>query len=188
MGSAEAAKRDAWERVSADPSYLCSLAVDHARQFDETKQLEMLLWLAPGSDLKKELGFDPRERLASSRESLRLLTPRQGVAAAVGFAILVLLLLFPPWIRQSDDVTRLLLSQRSREVLAKRSLGYQFLFTKFPPDKIEHRATGDLGVTRLKRTRTIVQKGKLMLPMPFVILGSCIAIAFLRSSPRRAGP
>lgn len=184
LGSAVAAKRDAWERAQSDATYLRQLASDHLGRLSDAEVCRQ--WLAWSDSVEKfPPGLNPAERLAPHEAARRLLDKRQAIVAAVGCGLMFVLLLFPPWLRRQDDITKFLLTTTAYRVLDERFLGYRFVGAPgWPPNTSRSVPTGDLGKFRWTRDRSVIH-GPLAALQTVVLLAGCVTGVVLVREPIR---
>ena len=183
LGDAQLAKREAWDRISREPEYLQNLVADSVAGLDDLELLRQLRQLGPAAS---SLPFKPARRLEEHFQSRRLLGPRQRTVAYLGAVCGLLMLLFPPWVERYEDVTWMLWSINSREVLREQPRGYRLVFAPgFPEGEKENIFTGDLGKTRQKRTVFVINWTRLTLQ--WAVLLGVVAVLIYLSQDARSG-
>ncbi|XZE51538.1 hypothetical protein SH139x_003194 [Planctomycetaceae bacterium SH139] len=183
LGNALAAKRQAWDRAIDDANSTREMFTDSCEQMSDEQLLASLVRSEKYIPSHDTIGFDPRARLFRISESNRLFSDGQTRVTLLGFGVIILMLLIPPWIRQEDNVTWTLWSVDSRDVTSEKFLGYRFVLSpRLPPNEIERISNGNLGQTRQKRKRNVVAL-RFLLPQVFVAIGSAaIAVRQFASS------
>ncbi len=194
LGDATAAKQHAWDQAAIDPAFLPQLVADDLAKNSDRQLLTLLEQYAPTAH--GEIDFNPSFRLARHgdvRRMFRSLNTTQYAMFGVGAAVLFAMLLYPPWIRQVDEITRIFFVQDSRKVLSERFAGYHYVFRNdLPPDWQKKEMTGNLGQTKTTRDRHLIARRYLL---PQLVVATAVAAFAIwlatgrnASSPSRQPP
>jgi hypothetical protein len=164
-----------------DASHADRFVANSVRRLDDPALIrlsDLLGRLPPDSSL--------HNRRQSADQLARTWVASQKVVLACGLVICVLMILFPPWVAQSQRRTHVIDGGQSRQLLERTSVGYRWVGNRaVPAPRITYRTTNDLRRLEQDEFRWVINYRRLAAQCALLMLCSGAAVWMLRPAPQQ---